>query len=94
MAKKPPTKADKEWYDKIVQLGCIVCGAPAIVHHLTGAGMGLRSNNLDSIPLCPSHHNMGDFGECVHNGTKTFEENYGTQEELLEKTRRLLNVKF
>ena len=90
MPKKKPTKADKQWYAKIVELGCIICGCPCEVHHLTGAGMGMKSDNQNSIGLCPPHHRLGNFGECVHNGVKTFEKKYGTQQELLDKTLKLL----
>lgn len=88
MSKKRPTKEESEHMARVAALGCIICGAPAEVHHLTGAGMGLRSK--DVIPLCPAHHRLGGHGVAVHAGTKTFEENFGTQQELLEETRRRL----
>ena len=88
MSKKLPTKAEKKHMARVAALGCIICGAPAEIHHLTGAGIGLRSQ--DVIPLCPAHHRLGGYGVAVHAGTKTFEENFGTQQELLEKTKRRL----
>lgn len=91
--KKAPTKADREWFAKIGSLGCVVCGARDVeVHHLTGAGMGLRASHQDSIPLCVRHHRTGGYGVAVHAGTKAFDAKYGTQRELLEKTRQLLAV--
>ncbi len=80
------TKQEKEHMAKVASLGCIICGATAEVHHITGAGMGLRSSHFETIPLCTKHHRTGEFGEAVHNGTRTFEGRYGTQQELLAKT--------
>lgn len=90
--KKAPTKAEKDHMGKVAALGCIIkgCNQPAQVHHLTGAGMGMRASHFDTIPLCMYHHLTGPFGHAVHNGTKTFEKNYGTQRELLEQTREKL----
>lgn len=28
------------------------------VHHITGAGMGLRSHDWEAMPLCPQHHDQ------------------------------------
>jgi len=94
MAKKPPNKETKEHYKKLVELGCVVClrngiyTAPCI-HHLTGAGMGLRSDSLTQvIPLCHTHH-QGSEG-IHHLGVRTWEKKYGTQESLLEYTKEKL----
>ena len=86
--KKIPTKEDKKWFADIRALGCIVCGThqDLQIHHITGAGMGLRSNHQDSICLCMKHHLTGGPGVAVHAGVKTWEKNYGTQRELLEQT--------
>ena len=47
-------------------------------------GMGQRNNNDNAIPLCPLHHRLSsDFS--FHLARKFFEENYGTELELLEK---------
>ncbi len=37
---------------------CCACGAPppSAVHHSTGAGMGLRSSDLEAMPLCERCH--------------------------------------
>lgn len=86
------TKAEKEHLAAVASLGCIICESPAEVHHITGAGMGLRSSHFETIPLCPFHHRHGGFGECVHNGTRSFERKYGTQHELLKQTLTLLGI--
>ena len=89
-------KAESAWMDDVSRLGCIVCRntgrgeTPAMVHHIQDGSTGIaqRASNYETIPLCFYHHQDGPFGEAVHNGTKTFEKNYGTQRELLEQTRR------
>lgn len=86
------TKAERAYFGKVAELGCIICFRPAEIHHLIGLQYGSckGKKSSDVIPLCPHHHRHGDFGEAVHNGTKTFEERYGTQAELLNKVRRML----
>jgi hypothetical protein len=32
------------------------CRAPSEAHHITGAGMSLRSHDHDTMPLCRWHH--------------------------------------
>jgi hypothetical protein len=82
---KTPDKKTKQAYEQAINFGCVVCKkyyglrTDATIHHLTGAGMGLKSKKF--IPLCPEHH-QGNTG--VHHNTKLFEERFGTQEELLD----------
>lgn len=71
-------------------LGCWVrispqqrCERPAEIAHRNGAGWALKSSNYHVIPLCPEHHRCGRFGECLDNGTKTFEAKYGTQDTMI-----------
>tara|TARA_Y100001937_G_scaffold87813_1_gene118834 strand:+ start:166 stop:444 length:279 start_codon:yes stop_codon:yes gene_type:complete len=83
--KKKPNKAMREAYKRVAEKGCIVCKvfyncySECEIHHLTGAGMGLRSQNF--VGLCPRHH-RGQDG--VHHNTKKFEERFGSQESLLK----------
>ena len=46
-------------HDRVAQLGCLVCGSPATIHHVTGyadkPGRFSRSDWLVT-PLCPLHH--------------------------------------
>ena len=79
------TKQQKEHYDKLARLGCILCirlgygeGTPAEIHHIRRAG---KRSDAPVIPLCPEHH-RGNSG--VHGlGRKRFEREYATTEELL-----------
>ena len=83
------TKAERAYFNKVVELGCIVCRMPAEIHHLrTGAGMGMKSK--DVIPLCPNHHRNGGHGVAIHAGRLQFEKNFGTELELLERVHKLL----
>jgi len=91
VAKKPATKAERAHMASVAALGCIVCGNHAGVHHIRkGCGMGQRASHYDTIPLCPYHHQDGGFGVAIHAGQKEFEKNFGSELELLEKTRRRL----
>jgi len=89
------TKSDKQWMDDITSLGCVVCRneghgpTPAEVHHIRAtAGMGQRADNTDSIPLCPPHHRLGGYGVAFHAGPAVWQEQFGTELELLSQTRR------
>ncbi len=86
------TKREQSHLEAVAGLGCIICGAPAQVHHLNAHGMGLRADHFHTIPLCPYHHQQGPFGEAIHNGKRTFEATYGTEQELLGKVMRKLEV--
>jgi hypothetical protein len=91
MPRKQPTKAERQHLDRVARLGCIVCGRPAEIHHLlNGAGMGQRADNYTCIPLCQAHHRTGGHGVAIHAGKKTWEQRFGTELELLERTRELL----
>lgn len=86
---------DRKHMARVAALGCIICGAPATVHHLTGPkyrGMGQKADDRNTIPLCPPHHQNGGHGVAIHAGLKAFEAKFGTQDELLAKTNRLLGI--
>ena len=92
-------KAEKQHYDRLFQLGCIVClrqgfgyTAPHIHHIRHGAGIGQKSNWQDAIPLCPNHHQHGGYGVALHAGQKEFERLYGSEQSLLELTTKLLGA--
>lgn len=90
--------ADKQWMDRITQLGCCVCHrqfnvfTPAEVHHIDGKTK--EGAHLKSIPLCYKHHRGGEDNASYtsrHPFKKRFEERYGTQYELLEWTQVKVN---
>lgn len=97
MAKKPPTKEEKEYMGAVAQLPCSVndanCGGKIDVHHKTGAGMAKRASHFEVMPLCFNHHSAQTplpFGHAVHKGTKTFEKLYGTQDDMIRRTKEKL----
>lgn len=47
--------------------GLGVCGGPVEAHHKTGAGMGLRAHDHETMPLCAKHHKQ------LHEFTGMFE---------------------
>ena len=79
----------KEYQNRVAELGCLICGRPAELHHTRyGVGMGQRGKEI--VPLCPYHHRQGPFGEAIHNGYYTFAANHLTEVELIEKRDKLL----
>lgn len=95
-------KEEKLWLDRISRIGCIVCrnldypadGQEVAIHHLrAGMGVGMRAKDLDSIPLCPLHHQLGGYGVAIHAGQKYWEELYGTELELLSQVQSIVKDK-
>ena len=80
------TKAERMHMDRVAQLGCYVCKAPATLHHIRNngsgnVGMGRRSSHFEVIPLCYEHH-QGNTG--IHLDKKNFIKKYGTEKEILD----------
>lgn len=95
---KAATAKEKKHLNKISSMGCIVCvnlnlgETPAEIHHIGNGTMAKRASNYEAIPLCHFHHRTGNSGEAVHAGRKSFEENFGTEQELLLQTLQWLNL--
>ena len=95
MKGRNPSKEEKEYMDKVQQLGCIVCAnrgypnVPAEIHHTRGKTV--KDAHLYVIPLCPAHHRYGGHTEPIsrHPYKKRFEDAYGTEAELLEQVRKI-----
>ena len=92
------TKAEKEHYAKLAEIGCIACitlgygYSPCEIHHIrSGVGMAQKAHWTEAIGLCPSHHRNGGHGVAIHAGVKAFEKAVGmTERELLAKNVALL----
>ena len=90
------TKEEKKWMSAVADLGCIVCldehgFVPCHVHHILVNGK--RSGHLNTIGLCPTHHESGirnAFAVSRHPFRREFEARYGTEWELLLKTKELI----
>lgn len=97
MAKKSTAK-EKRHMNRVAEMGCCVCvllghgETPAEIHHIGNGTMAKRASNYEVIPLCHIHHRTGGNGVAVHSGRKSFEANFGTEQELLEQTNRWLNL--
>lgn len=97
--KRAPTAAEKAWMDGITALGCIAClvdghpGTPGAVHHILSGGR--RMGHMHTICLCdPGHHQQGQqFGKVSRHPFKArFEDQYGTESDLLDLTQQLVDV--
>jgi len=90
--KKVKTKAEKERLQTIAEMPCYACFQDGLevsseVHHIRShTGIGLKSSDFMTIPLCPRHHRYGKVS--VHLGKVDFEKRYGTQKEILKKVNR------
>lgn len=84
---KAPTKAQREHWQRVAELGCMVCGAAPEIHHLfTGAGG--RKKHDAVVGLCWLHH-RGPQG--IHfMGRKKWQPIFGTEQVLLDKLNSLL----
>lgn len=55
-----------EWKSRVAELGCLICRAPAMLHHVReGQGMSQRASDWLVVPLCREHH-QGRSG--IHSG--------------------------
>lgn len=57
-ASSPPNAAERAHMAKVAAMGCLVCGQPATVHHVTASiNRGrLSRSHMRVVPLCPVHH--------------------------------------
>lgn len=83
------TAEEKRHLNRVAQLGCLICGSPAQVHHI-GTHLGGGRDHQRVIPLCAMHHSQGIYGTSLHAGKKAFEAKFGTEEELLDQVNALL----
>lgn len=88
-ANKRPTAAQRRMWNQIAALGCILCGRPAEIHHC-GTGGGGRKNHDYVIPLCPEHHRGVDGIDGGTMSKRNWQQVYGSERELHEKTLKML----
>lgn len=95
MAKaRPPNAAERRYWDRVIQVGCILCGSPAGIHHC-GTGAGGRKDHMKVLPLCWYHHQGPDGidGREYGMSKRRWQERHGTEEELMKQlTERLKNA--
>ena len=93
-----PTKSEKEYHDKVASLGCIACRIdgyhnPLVSIHHT-AGRTKKGAHMQVLGLCAGHHQDGTGNDksmiAVHPYKARFQQKYGSQQSLIEKTNQLL----
>lgn len=91
------TAAERRHMTEVARLGCIACRVMGIftpnveLHHpRAGMGMSQKASHMNVLPLCHAHHRTGGHGVALHDGIRTWEANFGTEAELLEKVREIL----
>lgn len=77
----------ERYTDKVARHGCMVCGSPAAIHHVRRHG--IPRDKAPIIPLCGAHHQTGGRGVAIHAGRETFEANFGSELEMVE---RIINI--
>ena len=93
-----PNKANRLRFDKIQEIGCIVCkrqwrlSSPCTWHHIDGQKS--QDKHKLTFGLCAAHHTTGGYGMALHAGKARFEELYGTEKELLEYQNQLLGENY
>lgn len=91
------TKQEEERRQKIYELGCIACRidgkgyVPCSEHHLKDGSC--YRDNMKTFGICLAHHQIEFAVPGVpnrHKNAKEFAEVYGTDQELLEYTNRII----
>lgn len=87
-------------FNALQRIGCCVCRiyyqthSECHIHHLLGLkyrSMGRKASDYDTIGLCPTHHQHGSAQHpSVHGQPAEFKRRFGSQEELLELTNKMI----
>lgn len=90
-----PTAYEKRHMANVARLPCLVCGARATVHHVTGHAdrIGRVPRRHDRVvPLCPTHHQIqwGPKESVEALGHRGFYQTYGI--DLMAEAERLANA--
>lgn len=52
-----PNVEERAFWNKVAGLGCLVCGSPATIHHVTSDGFKRITRQHNRVaPLCAVHH--------------------------------------
>lgn len=78
-------KAGRAHMADVSTVGCLICGAPAEVHHLPYPRCDFRT-----VPLCPPHHKTEYGPQAYHYSRRNFNARHGSDEELLARTLRAI----
>jgi len=70
---------DTELRSDLAELGCVICGRPAQIHHIREhEGISQRAEDDDAFPLCDDHHNGGVVGMAIHADVEAWEAIHGS----------------
>lgn len=94
-----PTKSEKAYHDKVASLGCLPCKQDGFlntyvsIHHCQGRTRPRA--HMQVLGLCAGHHQDGTNQNAphmlaIHPFKRQWEQVYGTQQELMDETNRLL----
>lgn len=92
------TKSEKEYQDRMAQVGCICClqdgiyNPHVLLHHIDGRTK--PGSHLKVLPLCAHHHQQDDRSGviAVHPNKARFQQEYGSQYELLEQAKKIAGL--
>lgn len=89
---KAATAAEKRNFSRVADLGCIICGGIANIHHCH-THMGGGRDHSKVIPLCVLHHTGGGEGVAFHANKTAWERIHGTEAQLMRRVVFLLGSK-
>ena len=99
MQGRKPNKEEQQWLDAIRPIGCICCIELGLIepyrtpeeytaiHHIDGCQK--PGAHLKSIPICDSDHQHAPWAR--HVNKRLFVQKFGTEQYLLEQTRKLVD---
>lgn len=89
------TKEKKIRFELLAEMGCMICGAQAQIHHCKGlefgTGIALKAQDDKTFPLCEHHHTGREGFHTI--GKKTWERLFGSQRSFLNTANLLLEEK-
>ena len=92
-ARRPRETDNSAHLDAVRALPCIVCEdlgqrqqSATQAHHIKDGHGSMKATDEETIPICGKHHTTGKFGEAFHAGKKTWEQNFGSQRDMLART--------
>lgn len=95
---KPPTKRERERFEQLKSMGCVVCWLSfgvrvwCEIHHIVRGNK--RLGHWYTIPLCSAHHRIPGEGlmTSIANGRKAFARVHGSELDLWVKTQHILGL--
>jgi hypothetical protein len=98
MAMSNPTKAEKLYWDRLAEIGCIAClhdgkhNTHVSIHHC--AGRTKNGSHMFVLPLCAEHHQTGgEDAPAIHPWKTRFQARYGTQAQLSAECNHILKAR-